>query len=213
MAIIAFSGSPLATSIKSVDRVVILGKGPSSDRTTAEIKFGGTQVVIALNDAYRLTPAFTAVHFTDYEAAKRADFDHKREVICPGHPHINNKPDPTRDAFSMLDDCPVLRRAYDRSDLYCYTGSTAKGKKFGKGWAGPIVTVKLFSAVTVTDLVLLAGAKAIHYIGVDQGQGYGKKFQDLTPLTNGRKSFDGQFPLINRMAWAAGVSITFARNP
>lgn len=204
----------LAETIKEADRVVILGKGPSSDRTMVELsRFNGTQVVIALNDAYRLTPAFSAVHFTDYEAAKRADFKYEKAVICPAYPHVNNKPNPTRSVFSMLDDCPVLRRAHDASVLYCYEGSTAKGERYTLKPAGPTVTMKLFSAVAVTDLVLLAGAKAIHYIGVDQGQGYGKAFQDLTPLTNGRKSFDGQFTHINNMRIAAGVPITFARRP
>lgn len=217
MAMTAFACSPLAGNIRHVERVVIIGKGPSSDRVKAELKFNGTQAVIALNDAYRLTPLFSAVHFTDYEAAKRADFKIRyRAVICPAFPHVDNKPRPDMPAYKMIEDCPVVKRAHDDDMFYCYPGSTAKGKAFsgpGRTPAGPVINVRLFSAVTVTDLVIMSKARSIHYIGVDEGQGYGKAFQDLTPLTNGRASFDGQLALIRRMANAAKVPITFARKP
>lgn len=178
---------PEIDELKKRQRWLILGKGPTfADRDRYDLK---RYFKLCLNDSVRFMPEEYA-HFVDWEAFERCVpyMGSDIHVIMPWHPHVGFKPS-THSLPELL-----VRHDYgfflDRTAYY--HAATAKGRGAGPG--DPIVPLKNFSAEAAVWLLAMAGVKTIRTLGVDGGTGYAREFLDagLTPLENGRKSFDSQ---------------------
>ena len=173
---------------------LIIGKGPTSDLLP---KVDVSQfVTVTLNHACKLLHAGLA-HFTDLEALDQCEqilSARNCNVCMPWHPHIGMKP-----ACSTLLNFAtpgntvhrsVLSRSLGNGMLFSYNSTVAQ--KLSKNPKLSTVRVRYFSSVAVFNIVAAAGVKEIHTLGVDGGTKYGSAFQELTPLENGRESFDVQ---------------------
>jgi len=180
---------------------LVLGKGPTSDRLSG---VGTAQYhVLTLNHACRLvTPALA--HFVDIEAfLDCGEYLAQTEtpVCLPAYPHYKNKAQDVplhryADLFGKNEKSQALAWLLAKEKVYGYNATTAPPKC---RWPGlHRVTLRHFSAVGAFNLLALAGVRQVCSLGVDGGKDYGTWFSDLTPLTNGRDSFDAQFAEIDR---------------
>lgn len=179
-------------------RWLVVGKGPSADYIcrvdTARYH------VLTLNHACRIvTPA--VAHFVDAEAVEDC-LPRLREdrfaIAVPWHPHVHFKAGektaveyPWADEFSRC--------------LMGYNATTAG--KLPRHPTLPMIGLRYFSAVAAFNVLVAAGVRSIHSIGVDGGTGYAEAFDKKTRLANGQKTFDVQFAEIttslrrNKVHW------------
>lgn len=167
---------------------LVLGKGPSFDK------------VININLADYITIGLNHVcqkmvvdfgHFIDIDCLSHNFIKNCTKIICPVRPHIYCKVDNKYLTTYFLQPYESDFGPHLYKKVYCYNLSTYKGEPFVG--LGCIIKVKYFSAEAVFRLLALSGINEIYTLGIDGGVTYSHYFKDLTPLQNGRKTFNDQF--------------------
>lgn len=171
---------------------LILGKGPSFSKIWD----------IHLEDYYLfgLNHVINKIYcnlalFIDLEVIKNLYTWDCDNLIVPYHPHLNCRPtNRTLKEWIVVESYLEFFANGDR--LYTYDLSTYKGNdKIG----GTEIRTRYFSAESAFRILINAGVKQIHSLGIDGGTEYANEFSDLKPLTNGRKNFNDQFKEINSL--------------
>lgn len=187
---------------------VIVGKGPSFSR------WGGRragQKVFCLNHTVREVPFPDIAHFIDYEALEdcRDELPFAQLVVVPFHMHVDCRVQKRSilDILNSDEATPLVDLAHS-GRLAWYNCSTAK--RYGFHASSPVVRVRYFSAEAAVRLLAMAGVKRIKTVGLDGGVEYAQEFSGLTPLENGRKSFDEQFNEIKRTVDEFGIDYSEA---
>lgn len=188
---------------------LIVGKGPTADllHKVDTSRF----FTVTLNHACRLLNA-DLCHFTDLEALDDCEqtlCSYDSSVCVPWHPHIGMKPSPfTLMNYARPTMCShraILSWSMAKDKLFSYNSTVSAKLKANAKLS--TVRVKYFSAVAVLNILADAGVKLVHTIGVDGGTRYAKAFDDLTPLKNGRESFDVQATEFDRTCSATGCRL------
>lgn len=199
----------------SVRPWLILGKGPSFDRRLS-LPLGDFNL-LGLNHVCRVQPVLLT-HVTDLDVLAQCHKElaaNSEYLVMPRYPHVSCKPGKRSLAELVLRD-PVVCDFERRGRLLCYNSDRARGRPHGPG---PVVRVRLFSAVAAFNLLGCAladvfsrpapgpgkesaplpcampgdlRAQLIYTLGVDGGRRYAAPFDLSTKLLNGRPSFDGQ---------------------
>ena len=170
---------------------LILGKGPSFNEINEHdiSKFR----TFSLNHAVREQQVDIA-HIIDLdvvESCSDALLNNAGVVVMPWHPHVENQPGP----HTLEEWCrkvPALQRLSREHRLLWYNLSTTQNQNPGS----PVVQVTYFSFEAALNLLAMSGVKTIRSLGIDGGNSYSTKFNDLndkTLLANGQPSFDLQF--------------------
>lgn len=171
-------------SVKDARPALVVGKGPSSDHVgLLNLK---AYRVFTLNDAIRLIHEAEAAHFIDIEAFERcAHYLHKvKYIFMPDRPHKGM----TR--WRPIDEAALLHEKlrFWLPKIVTYTKEACHVSRQSDGSIG----VLHFSAEGLFGVLGKGGVKEVRSVGIDGGISYSKNFSDLTPLENGRKSFDDQ---------------------
>lgn len=170
----------LRDSIDKIKPWLILGKGPTLKYFFPSMK--DTYNIFSLNHVAKLVDSdICLIHdldVLDIMVSYRSQY-----VFVPYHPHINFRP--TKEPYA-----PAF------GNVYLFNLSTWKGVPES---SSPIVRAKYFSAESAFHILALLGIKEIYSLGVDGGTQYANCFSDMTPLTNGQKSFDKQFAEIAKI--------------
>lgn len=176
---------------------LIVGKGPSFDRV-ADIDLDSYHVV-GLNHVMFKIPCLLG-HVIDFDVIKTSVSDNLcRHIVTPWEPHVNFAPC-GKTALNLFSDkslsvnVPVLWYNSSRSSKLMIQ-------------SGPVVRVKLFSAVAAVNLLASSGVKEIFTLGVDEGTEYSKAFNEESRLANGRTSFKGQYNEFKLASKTFGVSV------
>ncbi len=178
---------------------LLLGKGPTFARR-GEFDLAGFHCV-GLNHVVREVPVAIA-HMIDIDvvaACAEALPRNAQWLVMPRHPHVGNKPEPTRPLESFFASHPVLRDFAERGRLVWYDLQNKTCPKHGT--AAPL-QVRFFSSEAALQLIARLGGKTVRTLGIDGGRSYSGAFQDLnrdTLLANGQPSFDLQFREIDRI--------------
>lgn len=176
---------------------LVVGKGPSFDMV-ADIDLNDYHVV-GLNHVMFKIPCLLG-HATDFDVIKTPVSDNLcLHIVTPWEPHINFKPCGTT-ALNLFSDKSLGIKV----PVLWYNSSRSKALMIQ---SGPVVRVKLFSAVAVINLLASAGVKEVLTLGVDEGTEYSKAFSDDTKLANGRTSFKGQYKEFKMASKTFGVSV------
>jgi hypothetical protein len=170
---------------------LMLGKGPSFARLN-EFDTAGHER-LALNHVIREGPARVA-HIIDIDvvdACADAIEADAGVLVMPWFPHVKNQVG-ERTLEQWVAEKPVLKRLDAAGRLLWYDLRTAKSRR----GPHPVIHAGAFSAETALDLLASAGAHAVRSLGVDGGDAYAGRFDDLkdvTRLNNGQPSYDRQF--------------------
>lgn len=176
------------------DRWLLLGKGPSFARLQ-RVETRGYRV-LGLNHTVREAHVDVA-HAIDLDVVldleeslvEQADY-----VVLPWHPHVDFSAG-VKTLAEHAQEVPVLESLAQQGRLLTYDLGS---------WSGPhrdgaaLVPGGAFSGDVVVRLLAEQGVRTIHTIGIDGGDAYAEAFSDLTPLTNGQRSFDAQTRAIER---------------
>lgn len=192
---------------------LIIGKGPSFSKLSSLNL--SKYYSIALNHAVSKVPSVDYVHVADLDVFEKIEdclMTNNATLVSPYFLHNKNAPDA---AFSVdkLAEIPtkphhnLFKHLVNTKRITTYVSSMSKslGRKPELGRA---ICVRYFSSVAVVNLLCACGVKDITLVGIDGGSVYDSQFSDLTPLTNGRKSFDVQFKEINKTVRRQGVKLT-----
>ncbi len=189
---------------EAVDRpYVILGKGPSAERYSADV--GNGHRVLTLNHACRLAgPKAHVNHFIDVAAYRDCRDSLEGHYTClPWRPHINNKASKFT-LYDLIQEEPILQARQQEGRLLSYNstsaGFLAKNPKLST------VRVRYFSAVAAFNLLAMAGIRRIDTLGIDGGTCYAQYFEAKDCLANGLTSFDVQFSEIQRTVRQHGLT-------
>jgi hypothetical protein len=176
-----------------------MGKGPSfKKRGFFSLK---KYIAIGLNHTVCACPQMQYVHVTDADVfdgiSERLLHKCKTSLVVPYFLHFDNRPNKHRSIDHLVEDkdykhSPLLQRLLAENRLFTYKSSLSSWWCDRKD-IGPSVYVRYFSSVAVVNLLATCGVKDITLVGVDGGDKYSDEFKHLTPLTNGRSSFDVQF--------------------
>jgi hypothetical protein len=177
---------------------LVVGKGPSADYLCRHDL--DRYHVLTLNHACKLAVP-TLAHFVDVDAM--LDCRHRLHqldchVAMPWHPHQHFKAH-----ADCLDEYPWA--AEFGTKLTSYNATTAN--TLSRNPMLPTLRLRYFSAVAAFNILVAAGIRHIHSIGVDGGRGYAEGLDGRTRLANGQKTFDVQFPEIrdtirrNKCTW------------
>ena len=172
---------------------LIVGKGPSY-RKLANVNLAEHNV-LALNHVSRDLGCDIAL-MMDLEVAEalgEALANNARFVFVPWHPHKSNAPS-ARTAMEYLADYPILRRLESEERLFVFNAQTARN--FDPLPGERVTDIKFFSAEAALNVLADNSVRKIRTLGVDGGNSYAAKFDDLndeTLLVNGQASFDRQF--------------------
>jgi hypothetical protein len=170
---------------------LILGKGPSfALRDQHDLSAYKT---ISLNHVVREQPVDVA-HIIDIDVVVECAeslLANAKMVVLPWYPHVSC----TAGQISLEQWChqiPALAQLATEGRLCWYDLSTSMVREGNK----PVVQATYFSAEAALSLLALAGARTIRTLGVDGGNQYAQRFEDLseiTRLSNGHQTFDLQF--------------------
>lgn len=186
---------------------LVLGKGPSFAKRK-HFDFN-KYMSIGLNHTVTMCPEMTYVHVADVDVFEKIEFDLvkrcKTSVVVPYCLHSDNKASSKKIVDKLINDenfrfHKLFRYLYNNNRLFTYKSSLSATHCKRKD-LGPSVYVRYFSSVAVVNLLATCDVKNITLLGIDGGSSYSKEFSYLTPLTNGRDSFDVQFTEINRSAF------------
>lgn len=180
----------------------VVGKGPTADRYVRRTK---PSVVLAINQAVGFVGG--AVNFavvTDFDVLTDdffAALPDGCDLVLPFYPHKDFRPHRRLSVTSLLQAPTALRALAEDDRLLCY-----RSDRWPVDWPGPTgpgwprLRVRAFTAVACVALLAAAGFSRIETAGVDGGTLYHGQFaaQGLTPLGNGRSSFDAQFKEFDR---------------
>lgn len=188
----------ISSRFSSPPTVVLLGKGPSFSRMH-EFDLSD-KVVIALNHTIREVQAYVS-HVIDYDVfeACAADIQANADyLLMPMNPHFSGH----RTSQTLADLIPTnatLQRldAENRLIWYNLRASRSSLATFALQLRGYVpVNTGLFSTDTLIEALAKSGVSSIRTLGVDGGEKYSEKFDDLrdkTLLINNQPSFDSQF--------------------
>lgn len=189
----------------------VVGKGPSFERFNSRPL---NSIVLAVNQA-----ALTAGEATDFAVVTDSDvltdeyftaLPPTCGLILPVYPHVNFRPHREVSLPVLTDRFGPLRKLAVDGRLFTY-----RSDRWPESWPGPSgpgwprLRVRAFTAVACVALLAAAGIRTVVTAGVDGGKDYHRTFttQGLTPLSNGRNSFDSQFREFDRFR-KRGVTIT-----
>jgi len=176
---------------------LVVGKGPSFDRV-ADIDLNDYHVV-GLNHVMFKIPCLLG-HVIDFDVIKLSVNNNLcRHIVTPWEPHVNFVPCGSTAANLFSDNSLSIN-----VPVLWYNSSRSKEIMIQ---SGPVVRVKLFSAVAVVNLLASAGVKDILTLGVDEGDQYSSAFDDESRLSNGRTSFKGQVKEFKIASKTFGVSV------
>ena len=202
---------------------LLIGKGPSFS-LIEEISLEHW-TTIALNHAIRETKAdlCNIIDIDVVEDLGEVLYEKAEKVCLPFFPHVNFNAtgEPLHD---FVEKHSALKKMEEEGRLYTYHLDYSKpvswkgikvlqdfGKGFPLGYPTPLTTgayrVRLNNGDTFFGILAANGFKVVHSVGVDGGQSYNKSFSDLTPLTNGRASFDDQDPSFEEIKNATGCKL------
>lgn len=182
---------------------LVVGKGPSSDRVRA-VDLDRYNVLTLNHAALVARPA--VAHFVDVEALADclAKLDDAATVCLPWHPHFRFRAgEMTLEDWAGHPGFERLAYLAAAGRLTTYNATTAG--KLPRRPGCHTVELRRFSAVAAFNLLILAGVRVVHSLGVDGGTEYGSAFDPKTKLANGQASFDGQLPFIRAAVRAAKV--------
>lgn len=178
---------------------LMMGKGPSLDLEENIDK--SKYICLGLNhipEKHKVTIA----HAIDYEVIKEAGSSicmNAEYLLMPWHPNVGFKPY-EKNLQDLCKDDPVLSRFEKTGKLLTYNRMGSSPCPLG----GKPVNLIFFSGDSVFQLLSLLGEEVVYSIGVDGGKTYNKDFEKLTPLENGRDSFDDQFKVIKMISDTVG---------
>lgn len=191
---------------------LILGKGPSLDRIDRVDL--AQYYLFSLNHACRLVPSdgrvvSSVAHFTDIEALAdcAADLEARRPdlLLClPWYPHEDFRPG-RRNLAALGREHPVLAAYAGDSRLLSYNSTLARALPANPYL--PTVRVRYFSAVAAFNLLVAAGCREVHSLGLDGGTDYAAAMDPKDRLANGRRSFSDQFLEIGRTCRRTGARL------
>jgi hypothetical protein len=172
---------------------LVLGKGPSFSNIHAKPRIDSP--LFCLNHAVAgLQHVTHDVDCIDVEVLEEcgAAIDLRAQyLVMPWRPHRRfvSASDTLADLVSQI---PLLRSLSEDGRLLWY--DLARGDS---PITGPFdVLARYFSSEAAIGILAQAGVKSILTAGIDGGTDYAREFTSLTPLTNGRASFDDQFDCI-----------------
>jgi len=174
---------------------LVLGKGPSFSKVNQyDLSNFNT---IALNHVVREVKVDIAhiIDFNVFDDCWESIQENSKFLLLPWVPHLNNEPsDKTLEI--LITENNKLAALKEEGRLLWYNLSTAA--QFNREVRGdyPIVPVTFYSAEAVIRLLAMTEVKCIRSLGVDGGNTYSVRFDDLkdkTLLNNGHHSFDIQF--------------------
>lgn len=170
---------------------LVLGKGPSYQR------IGDVDLedfyTCSLNHVVREHRVDLA-HIIDIDVVADCSTAIDRNAAClalPFFPHVNHRPT-TKNILEFAAEIPLLRKLKKEGRLVWYNLSTSPKKVA----SSPLIVAKFFSAESAVNILAECGVKTIRSLGVDGGNTYAGRFDDLktkTLLANTQTTFDRQF--------------------
>ncbi len=178
---------------------LIVGKGPSFSELKDKTWNGG---IIALNHAagklkdvgLKYSTHLCLAHAIDIEAINETGEELLANcfgVIMPWVPNVRNARG-GHNLLAWIEQIDLLYFLDSQDRLFFYN---RKGSK-NVHPLGMMVAASMFSSEAAVHLLAKCKVQSIAHVGLDGGNKYAKEFSDLTPLSNGHSSFDGQFPNI-----------------
>lgn len=172
---------------------LIVGKGPTAAKFKKEVV--KDSYLLTLNHACQLAPPNLA-HFVDIEAVQQCRgtllcylaMNPETFLVTPAYPHINN----VASGYSARceNEAFLTNRDFDAKQRLLLYNATTSRKYMLNGLS--LVYLRYFSVVAAFNILLQAGIRRIHTLGIDGGVGYAPMFHTGTHLANGRSSFDIQ---------------------
>lgn len=174
--------------------VIVIGKGPTFSAADRWIANRPHAVSVGLNHVVERRYVDIA-HAIDLDVLDQVPhalwFRNCACVVMPWRPHVGFRP--TDDTLQQLAGThPVLRRLHTEHRLAYYNLSTAMTYGYPDRPTTPDISCSTFSGEAVCRLLHHLGRPTIHTAGIDGGRTYHAAFGNLTPLQNGRDSFDSQ---------------------
>ena len=182
---------------------LILGKGPSFGKR-AEFDTSGYRLM-SLNHVVRELPV-DAAHIIDIDVVSSCAevlLANAGVLVMPWFPHQHNKVGEIS-LPEWTQRIPTLATLAAAGRL-CWYDLAISPVRHGPG---PVVQATFFSAEAALSLLALAGVPLLRSLGVDGGQHYSERFEDLsavTRLNNGHASYDLQFAGMARTLFKTGV--------
>lgn len=173
---------------------LVVGKGPSVDRIK-ELDLPRYRV-FTLNHAIKIVEVADGAHFVDMEALSdcaESVAEKAKYLFMPYKPHVNMTEGKEISLYMAWN--AHLSNLSRSERLVTYNKVAVQPEKAGKD-----ISCLYFSVEALFGVLGVLGFKTVHTIGVDGGTSYGKAFSHMTPLTNGRKSFDDSFPQLYKIA-------------
>ncbi len=181
---------------------LIVGKGPSFSKIwdTNLQKY----YIFSLNHTASIIPCDIA-HAIDLEVLDSKFVSNCKKAVLPWHPHLNCKVQrKTLKEFALEN--PYLDELEAQNKLYHYNLSTYKSVCINNSFGSPdkirpyvTIKAKYFSGEAAFHILIEAGIRTIHSIGIDGGTEYASDFYHLKPLTNSQPTFNLQFDRINEL--------------
>lgn len=173
---------------------LILGKGPSFSKID---KIKNQYNIFGLNHVADLIKC-TITHFIDLDVINFRIIQNSQNILCPWHPHINNKVQFKTLSYHIKNDNLF---SIANKKLFWYNCSTWKRGHYitpiTRG--GEVVKVRYFSAEAAFQILGMLGIRKVYSLGIDGGGCYAKEFIQLglMPFKNNRETFDDQFKMID----------------
>ena len=141
-------------------------------------------------------------HAIDYEVIKEAGtsiVNNCEYLLMPWYPNLGFRPH-TKNLDELCKEDPILNRFKKGGQLLTYNRYGTPPCPLG----GKPINLIFFSGDSVFQLLSMLGEPVIYSIGIDGGNKYNEDFNRLTPLENGRDSFDDQFKVIDEVSKMVG---------
>ena len=178
---------------------LMMGKGPSLELHS---KIDRTKYIsLGLNHVPQKHKVDVG-HAIDYEVIKEAGPDlvkNAEYLLMPWYPNLGFRPH-TKNLDELCKEDPVLNRFKKGNRLLTYNRAGTPPCPLG----GRPINLIYFSGDSVFQLLSLLGQPVVYSIGIDGGKEYNADFKRLTPLENGRETFDDQFKVINHVSDLVG---------
>ena len=124
-------------------------------------------------------------------------------LLIPWHPH-----DPEvgygaseKDLYDFAEEIPTLKKMINENRVVFYNLASSEDKHDDSR----VYATAINSADTLFNMLVANGIDTVYSLGVDGGKSYSKEFSDITPLRNGRQSFDEQNPVIDAICAGSGA--------
>ena len=207
--------------LKALNRPpLLIGKGPSFS-LIYEISLEHW-TTIALNHAIRETKAnlCSIIDIDVVEDLGDTLYENAEKVCLPFFPHVNFNAT-SESLHDFVERHSALKKMEEEGRLYTYHLDYNSDPEFwrsvkmlqdlGEELPTALTTgayrCRLNNGDTFFGILAANGFKVVYSVGVDGGQSYDKSFSDLTPLTNGRESFDDQNPSFEEIKKDTGCEL------